>query len=69
MREATAEEYARVYNRHGYMDVRRMSTARTFSAISTDRGVEVCAKHEILKRGKVVSVSYSINPAYLHEGA
>lgn len=65
MRQATAEEYAAVYNRHGYMDVSRCSRKRYFTATSKDRGTEVCSKTEILKRGKVVSTTFLVNPDYL----
>jgi len=65
MRQATAEEYAAVFTRHGYMDVSRYSGKRYFTSISKDRGTEVCSKTEVLKRGKVVSTTYLVNPDYL----
>jgi hypothetical protein len=42
-----------------------MCGQRYFSAYYSDRGTEVAQKHQSLKRGKVVSESYLVNPDYL----
>jgi len=64
MQNATEREYNEAVSRGGRQK-RVMQTKRTFDVVWSDRGTEVATKSEILSRGKVQSVSYSVNPSYL----
>lgn len=66
MRTATAKEYAQACARAGQK--RQMHTRRTTDVYWSDRGTEVCSKHEVLTRGKVTSTTYMVNPDYLPPG-
>lgn len=65
MRSATQKEFGDALAKAGWPSPRMMSTKRTFDAFYSDRGTEVASKHQLLKRGKVVSETYMVNPAYL----
>lgn len=65
MREATKAEYWQAYSRAS--EHRRDCGARYLDVRSTDRGTEVCARTELLTRGKVTSTIYLVNPLFIRE--
>lgn len=64
MREATAAEYNRATSTP-HATKRHFPGNRVSSVEWSVCGKPVASKTEVLKRGKVVSVTYSVNPEFL----
>lgn len=65
MREATVNEYTQACSRATEREY--ASGKRYYEVTWKDRGTTVATKHESIRRGKVVSTVYAVNPDYLPE--
>ncbi len=69
MRAATKQEYQSTAAR--WSETRRMSSGkvttwnRCFDVYHSHCGTEVASKHQVFKRGKLVSETYMVNPAFV----
>jgi len=63
MREATVNEYTLVCSRAS--ERQHASGSRYYEVTWKCRGIVIATKHESIKRGKIVSTIYAVNPDYL----